>query len=71
MRLIKQGPSALAIARKRGGKGGVIALDKAKNAEINKIQAATCQKMKNSRKNRQILKKVLAKVRAAIIIKIV
>jgi len=44
MRLIKQGPSALAIARKRGGKGGVIALDKAKNAEINKIQATTFPK---------------------------
>jgi hypothetical protein len=58
-------------AAKRGGKGGVIALDKAKNAEINKIQPATCQKMKNSRKNRQILKKVLEKIRAAIIIKCV
>ena len=61
MRLIKQGPSALAIAGKRGGKGGVIALDKAKNAEINKIQAATCQKMKIYGKTDKFLKKCLQK----------
>ena len=35
MRLIKQSPDR---------KGGVSDLAKAKNAEINKIQAATCQK---------------------------
>ncbi len=56
MRLIKQGPSALAIAGKRGGKGGVIAPDKPKNAEKN-----LGKKGKTSKKPTNFEKKYLQK----------
>ncbi len=62
MRLIKQGPSALAIARKRGGKGGVIVPDKPKNTKLAKFKQQLAKKNeKFTKKPANFLKKCLQK----------